>query len=87
MISIFDTFLLLGLFVAVVVGTYRRIREEEHNSLFNDAPVDDDIFTPSPVKSRPVSRETGFEKVELNEGAVVVNDEFTQLQGRYWYNL
>ena len=80
MISIFDTFLLLGLFVAVVVGTYRRIREEQLHSLYNNDPVDD-TYTPSPVKSRPVSRETGFEKVTLDEAEVVVKDEFTQFQG------
>jgi hypothetical protein len=89
MITIFDTFLLLGLFVAVVCGTYRRIGEEQHYALYSGAPVDEDMFTPSPVKSRPVSRErpasreTGFEKVEFDEDAVVVKDELTQLQGRY----
>ena len=76
-ITVLDTFLLLGLFVAVVTGTFKRIRQEQQASQFSNLTKDEEEDL-SPFKSPS--------KESYLDAEIVIKDEFTQLQtaARYW---
>jgi len=72
LITVFDTFLLLGLFVAVVTGTFKRISAEKQSNLFSGH-VMHDLETPEPIQDPEFGGVDGGEQGEIK-------DEFQQLQ-------
>ena len=87
-ISVINTFLLLGMFVAVVTGSFKRIKEEHDYNQFSDDVLNADdsiISTPSPLKDA-----ASHQRLDSADEAVEIQDEFQQIQNvakqisRHW---
>jgi hypothetical protein len=45
LINVFDSFILLGLFVAVVTGTFKRMRESQNAFMENNGFITDEVLS------------------------------------------
>ena len=75
LITVIDTFLLLGLFVAVVTGTFKRIRNEQHYSQFSGQSLEETDPNLLRPKTPPSPAKISIE----DEEQIEVKDEVTQI--------
>lgn len=68
-VNIFDTFLLLGLFVAVVTGTFKRVRDSHrnHHSAFITAEDEENMLHADQEKEQAVKRHDAEEDISGEE--------------------
>ena len=77
-VNVFDTFLLLGLFVAVVTGTFKRIREKQgnHTAMLTQLQQDELIEAEVELKAQTDEDISGEEAMQRAALDIVKADEF-----------